>query len=119
MQMVKIKNSVFDCDNGNPFTRFKAGETYEQTPDALRQVALGNAELVDVDPPAAEAAEPASTETAAVGALAASTEASETTAEPAPAAVQAEPAATPEPSAPAAPEAAATQTRARGRQAAA
>jgi hypothetical protein len=64
MQVVRITNSHFEVDNsGSSHEVFKGGAFYPQTEASLRQVALGNGDLVDApaDPEkavaAAEAAE--------------------------------------------------------------
>ena len=66
MKMVKIRADVFDCrGDGNPFVRMAAGSLYDESDaDAQRQLALGNADVVDVvaEQAPAEAAAPAPAE---------------------------------------------------------
>lgn len=61
MKLVKIRSSYFETDgNGISSPAFEAGNVYPVTPQSEFQIAIGNAELVDVpDEPQAEAQQPA------------------------------------------------------------
>lgn len=81
MKMVKIRADVFDCrGDGNPFVRIAAGSLHDEgDAEAQRQLALGNADVVDV------VAEQAPAEAAAPAAAPAPAEAQSEAAAPAPA----------------------------------
>lgn len=60
MKKIRIKADVFATDaTGNPAVVMAANSMHEESADALRQVALGNAEVVEVadEAPASDEAE--------------------------------------------------------------
>lgn len=50
MKKIRILADVFATDgHGNPSIAMAAGSLHDETPDATRQLAIGNAEQVDVE----------------------------------------------------------------------